>query len=223
MASLFNMVCPICPPIQTPLCLNVSQYLKHLELFITCGIGGCLRTFKNIRTLRNHVSGFHSDRDNLDESNYTDNDESHDNSDDDFTEENDWSNAEQHDNIIDATTTLKISSALFILKLKEKQKLTQVAVQQIIEGVASLFQGHLDALLNQIKSKLVEAGVSTSTIPGFDDLFKEEEHYNPFFGLETKHKQLNFFRKHLNFVVSLVTTFVCTLEISSFRTLYVCH
>lgn len=67
--SLSNMICPLCPEAHTSfLHLTFPEYLKHLELFhshrpdflVTCGIGGCVRTFTNLRTYRNHVSGLHS-------------------------------------------------------------------------------------------------------------------------------------------------------------------
>ena len=44
---------------------------------------------------------------------------------------------EQHEN---RPNRLKMSATVLLLKLKEKQKLTQVALQGVIEGVTGLFQ-----------------------------------------------------------------------------------
>ena len=83
------------------------------------------------------------------------------------------------------TDTLKYSAALLLLRLKEKQKLTQVALQGVIEGVTDLFQRHLSILHAQVKQKLLEAEVQASDIPGLNELFNEDVAGHPFLGLET--------------------------------------
>ena len=45
---------------------------------------------------------------------------------------------------------LQKSSALFLLGLKEKHKLTQVAIQEIVENVTSLTQQRLSFLKHQV-------------------------------------------------------------------------
>jgi len=45
---------------------------------------------------------------------------------------------------------LQKSSALFLLGLKEKYKLTQVAIQGIIEGVTSITQQRISILRSQV-------------------------------------------------------------------------
>ena len=45
---------------------------------------------------------------------------------------------------------LQRSSALFLLGLKEKHKLTKVAIQEIVEGVTNLIQQRLSALNSQV-------------------------------------------------------------------------
>ena len=46
--------------------------------------------------------------------------------------------------------TLQKSSAVFLLGLKEKFKLTQVAIQEIVEGVTSLTQKRISILHSQV-------------------------------------------------------------------------
>ena len=57
--------CPICPPEWTShLKFNLTEFMKHIMLFhshqpgfsITCGLHGCLQTFKNFPILQNHMS-----------------------------------------------------------------------------------------------------------------------------------------------------------------------
>ena len=47
-------------------------------------------------------------------------------------------------------SVLQRSSALFLLGLKEKHKLTQVAIQEIVEGVTNLTQPRLSVLNSQV-------------------------------------------------------------------------
>ena len=206
MTSLNNMVCPMCPELQTSLLhLKLPEYLKHLKLFhlhqphfsVTCGIGGCMRTFTNLRTFQNHISGFHSYVDCL-EGTGDGNAESAQYSDDSCNDVSDCMDVDECDDTT-IMPPLKMSAALFILNLKEKQKLTQVALQKVIEGVTSLFQSHLLTLRDQVCEKIAASGISRNIIL---DLFEQEEHTRPFLGLETKHQQLCFFRNHLNFIVS---------------------
>ena len=99
---------------------------------------------------------------------------------------------------------LQKSTALFLLGLKEKHKLTQAAVQSVVEGVTSLLQQQLDILHTQVCSRLTEAGVTM--LPGLDALFSEDgANARPFLGLETQHQQLKYYKTHFNFIVSTCT------------------
>ena len=61
-----ELLCPLCP--DSLVSFNVSGYVKHIQVFhshqphflLTCGIQGCVRTFKNFGTFRNHVSAKHN-------------------------------------------------------------------------------------------------------------------------------------------------------------------
>lgn len=52
---------------------NVSEYIQHVRLFhaykpdfkITCGINGCLRSYTNVGTFRNHISAAHYTNDQM--------------------------------------------------------------------------------------------------------------------------------------------------------------
>ena len=104
---------------------------------------------------------------------------------------------------------LQKSTALFLLGLKEKHKLTQAAVQSVVEGATSLLQQRLDILHTQVCSKLTEAGVTS--LLGLDGLFSEDgANARPFLGLETHHQQLKYYKTHFNFIVSTCTIGVGT-------------
>jgi hypothetical protein len=97
---------------------------------------------------------------------------------------------------------LQRSSALFLMGLKETYKLTQTAVQGVIEGVTSLMQFHMSALHTHVNQQLTSSGVSPSVIGELSTLFSEDGSFGrPFHGLETQHQQLSFCRTHFNFIV----------------------
>ena len=154
--------CPLCPPSFPQ--FSIGEYTKHLRLFhsstpgfkITCGINGCQRAYTNIGTFKNHLYGVHSDYDGgicstsvaiRSESSNQEFDESvvavH--SDDDRG--NVMAESEHQDDSpqpsLSAPSDMQRSSALFLLGLKEKHKLTQVAVQSIIDSVTTLTQQRL--------------------------------------------------------------------------------
>ena len=87
--------------------------------------------------------------------------------------------------------------------LKEKHKLTQVALQGVIEGVTSLIQCQLDSLHTQVCQQLRSANTPEAVIGNLDSLFSENGTVGqPFAGLETQYQQLKFYRDHFNLIVS---------------------
>ena len=128
-----GLICPLCPYERTSsLNLDLTNFLRHIELFhshqpsfnITCGLGGCLRNFKNFRVFRNHVYAFHNNDPGL-ISTIIDTIES--------DNEQDIEDLDVHDAVVQNSAanssnvdTLQMSSALFLMGMKEKYKLTQV-------------------------------------------------------------------------------------------------
>ena len=228
MASLLNIVCPLCPSVMQKLS-NIKDYLKHIQLFhshqpnffITCGIDGCMRTFKSMGSFRNHVSSRHSctafpDYSSSVASTSLDNDACENSS----SNEDDVEEFDIGVENADSATMLKKLSATFLLKLKEKQKLTQTSLQSIIKGVTGLFQYHLDALHARINSKLIENGVSTTVLT---DILELDDFRKPFRGLETYHQQIKFFRSHLNFIVKHGCCFCNTFYVCFHAGPYSCN
>ena len=76
------------------------------------------------------------------------------------------------------------SSALFILKLKEERRLTQVAVNDIVEGVEAVLEQSVIRAKAGVRAKLAAAGIDPGTITGLDEVFEDVTH--PFCGLETR-------------------------------------
>ena len=94
------------------------------------------------------------------------------------------------------TQLQKQSSALFILKMKETHRLSQVAVDDIVEGSRDVFNHAVGRLHAGVRSKLGGLGIDETTV---EDVFSSLN--DPFKGLETQHLQEKCFKEDLNLVV----------------------
>ena len=176
--SNVELACPLCTNTPSLKFTRISDYLKHQRLFhvhqanfrLTCGIGGCKRSYTNIGTFQNHVYSVHYCKN--DDTSFSENTSDYnattsdifDNNDEcgDFNhdvDENSFADNESaqfannesaRDSLHCSSNPLQNSSALFLLGLKEKYKLTQVAIQGVIEGVSSLSQHQMSLLRAQV-------------------------------------------------------------------------
>ena len=96
------------------------------------------------------------------------------------------------------------SSALFLLKLKEFRRLSQVAIDDIIQEWNGLFSHTLQRLHADVQRTLAENGIDVSSVAGLPEVFQDAP--SPFAGLETRHMQEKFYRETLGLVVSLCTS-----------------
>ena len=92
------------------------------------------------------------------------------------------------------------SSALFLLKLKEHRRISQVAIDDIVEGSKGLVAQTIAHVEAGVKAKLAELGLDPDTVNGLDSVFKDIAH--PFDGIETCHRQEKYFCEKLGLVVS---------------------
>ena len=90
--------------------------------------------------------------------------------------------------------------AQFILKLKESRQVSQVVIDDVVEGCTSVFQDTVRRLRANVFAKLAMAGVDVNDVQGLEGLFNEIP--QPFEDLETRHKQEKYFRESMGLVVS---------------------
>ena len=95
---------------------------------------------------------------------------------------------------------MKRSTALFLLKMKEQRRISQVAVDDIVEGCRSIICQTLSHVQAGVKAKLAEVGMDSDTI-GLENVF-DQDSMDPFRGLETCYLQEKYFREKLNLIVS---------------------
>lgn len=215
MASGSGLVCPLCPQEHTALLgFSLRENLQHINLFhahqpgfqVICGIGGCARTFCKFRTFENHISLYHRGElhptNQVTESNSLCS-SSRDESIDATSRSEDTNSLELRHSAEDPESLiLQRSSAMFLLHMKEGHKLTQAALQGLLEGITSLCQQRLSSIQKAVNTVLTGARISTTSIRGLDDIFYPEGQFGqPFKGLETQHQQLKFFKAQFLFVV----------------------
>ena len=153
-----QLICPLCTD-ASHLHFDLTSFLKHIKLFhshqaefkITCGIGGCQKSFTHFRTFQNHISSIHryqNDPNNQPSGNISTSDASESNVCNYDPEDDNGCIVSVNDDL-QSSSQLQKSSALLLMGLKEKHKLTQVSIQAMIEGITNLTQQRLKFLQAQ--------------------------------------------------------------------------
>lgn len=84
--------------------------------------------------------------------------------------------------------------------MKEQRRISQVAIDDIVDGCRSLFSQTIARVQAGVNAKLAESGVDLDSIYVLDGAFWDVT--NPFHGLETCHLQEKYFRDTLGLIVS---------------------
>ena len=93
------------------------------------------------------------------------------------------------------------SSALFLLKLKEQRRISQIAIDEIVSGSRGLFVQSMERVQASVRAKLAETGIDPDSIVGLDLAITNV--IDPFDGIETCYLQEKYYRDHLNLIVSI--------------------
>ena len=92
------------------------------------------------------------------------------------------------------------SSALFLLKLKEQRRISQVAIDDIVDSCKGLFSQTIGQVQAGVRAKLADCGVDLESIQGLDTAFSSVT--DPFDGIETHHLPEKYFRETLGLIIS---------------------
>ena len=92
---------------------------------------------------------------------------------------------------------------MYILKLKQKYKLAQTAVDGILGDTELMTQRVVSRLQQRLSTTLSKAGLSATEIPGYLEAFEDPDIVRPFNGLDTEYLQEKYFRDHMGLVVSV--------------------
>ena len=99
--------------------------------------------------------------------------------------------------------TQQRTSALFVLKLKETRRLSQAAIDDVLEGYQGVFNLTIQRMRCGVNASLADAGIDPVDVPRLRNVFTDM--VNPFEGLETYDKQESYFRDKLDLLVRTYT------------------
>ena len=97
---------------------------------------------------------------------------------------------------------IRRSSALFLLKLKEQRRISQVAINDIVAGSRGLVSQCIQRVHAGIRATLAEEGIDMESVAGLDDVF--EKCIDPFDSIGTEYLQEKYYREELGLIVSYV-------------------
>jgi hypothetical protein len=183
---------------------NFPRVLSHIGavhsheagFFLTCGFENCVKTYSNYYSFRRHLKSRHPHilRDGCPSVMPGQNDQH-----EEIIDIN-LEDVSAEEEIISPQTSSSISmrnSALFILKLKEIHKVSQSAVNDIIQEITAFTQQGIE----EIKFKLFST-LSDMPNPGVDEIFLNSLLNDPFIGLTSEYLQNKYFEENLKLVVS---------------------
>lgn len=171
-----------------------------------CPLAGCVQTFRKLTTFNSHLSRKHAGQCvfNADLSyNHNLQGDGDDNETMDSQEvEQDFTTAAIASDGLPAEGQLmaKKSAALFLLTMKERHCLTQVALNFAVDQV----RGMVSYIIHDLKSKLTEKleGVDVDVTGYFDCT-------DPFVDLGTEYLQHKFYQQHFGLIVCLIVNNTC--------------
>ena len=208
-----GLECPICS--ERSSIINLSSYLRHIRLLhadrpnfqIKCNLEDCQKKpFRSFCYFRNHVYDCHGSLQQQSSSvplqatsprhtNYPDD-----------PDQDSYPNpdSETDDNERESCfKDMEKAAAIWILKTRECNKLTQTATENIIKDVDSLYQVALHNIHCAVEDELRKAGIDPSVLPGLSHIFNTQgPHGRLFAGLESQHKQMKYLKSQFNLVVS---------------------
>ena len=109
------------------------------------------------------------------------------------------------------------SAGLFLLKLKEHRRLSQAAIDDIVQEWNGLFLQRLNARESE---KLASSGIDVDSIERLQEVFQDFP--SLFQGLETRYFQEKYFRESLGLLVSIYMQHnLCKFDLSPITTLHI--
>ena len=73
--------------------------------------------------------------------------------------------------LLDNSEKQRRASALFLIKLKEQRRVSQVAVDDVVSGFEGLLQQTVSRAKAGIRAKLAQQGIDPTNVQGLEDVF----------------------------------------------------
>lgn len=196
-----RFTCTICHRFASPKLQRVMRHIgsvhSHEPYFkVTCGIGECPRTYVNFRSFQKHIRRVHVAV--LNENEVS---SSSDPSQFDTDEHNDLGTSSVHNQT--SSSSLRRNAALFLLKTKEKGRVSQVTLDELVSDLTSFVQVRLHEVHQEVKCVISQSNVPVSDVvtAAIERSFNKEEISRPFAGLESSYLQKKYFKEELKMLV----------------------
>ena len=215
MESRFN--CSICHSYAS---LDYASVVRHIgsvhawepRFKVTCGIDGCMRTYTSYRRYRAHIVNKHCE---LISDERVDTEEA-------LDHETHMYGADEMDSVSNDDPVTEVSTererpklynkALFLLKLKEERRLSQLAVNGLIGDISTLLEEEILSLKSKVIKCMHEEHASTELITKINEQFSEKLAAPPFEGLQSAYLQKKYFTDNFHLVVSIYQTSIMKLK-----------
>lgn len=176
---------------------GMSAVLRHIGVThahqanfkVVCGIHGCPRTYTNYHSFRKHLRRKHMQTLESEPSEIYN----------DLTMEVD--SEELLTESQSSPVWTRNNAALFVLKSREVQQISQLSLNSLLADVSSLVSESIDSFSASICSVLEENGIDLDSISGLNETLSNEEVCAPFHGLESEYLQKKLYQS-LGLVVS---------------------
>ena len=182
---------------------------------ICCGIGECARTYSNFFSFKRHLYRKHRDCLEMDgpfittvpedNTSYGDEIDANNGGEDYLPDDRENSQSTRYEHMK--------QMALFVLKTKEIRKVSQSALDGLINDFTLILQQSICSLKADVNRCLSANGVSISMFDGLDEVFEDSSKLNPFNQLESKFLQEKFFREHLDLLVRSFLMYFCFVSV----------
>lgn len=198
--------CPYCAECNA---ITFKKLLRHIRFVHSCepnfsvSCGVCNQTFRKFESFKSHLRRKHNGENNHVPLEILNGDLEQDpTSGDNSDNENDNENGQEtgQESLEDMTRFI----ALFILKTKEENQLSQQVLNSIMDNTESLVEQSLEAYKNEIVSCLATNGIDILNIDGLNEVLEGPSLFSraktP---LATEYLQVKYFVEKFNFVVSI--------------------
>ena len=192
--------------------LSHIKFIHSHEPNFTIACGDCGQSFQKFNSFKSHIQRKHNTNIIAERQENDVDVEDNDNLDANSIDEEDHAEGvgeeEEPRNFVDEMTRYL---ALFVLKNKEENQLSQRGIDEILDSTGELVESSLDHLKEEVTTCLERNGLAVADIEGLSDVLQQPcifaQARQP---LVNEYQQLQYFKNNFDLVVSLVRTF-CNL------------
>ena len=173
------------------------------RFFICCGIDECTRTYQNFFSFKKHAYRKHrgSLEKGHEENSVMERVGSEGDSASELMNEDVVDLGDEPDTLTEFQRIRMKRIALFLLRAKEVRKVSQTALNGLLEDFSNIVQEIVSQIKSEVNACLSSRGLSLEVFDGLEDVFSNRNNLEPFRGLDSKYLQEAFYREHFHLLV----------------------